>query len=373
MQTLCEQLMRPVSQRMTGYTEWMEAVKAVENARDLVQLTRCGKATLTQVHERLQQWKQFPEGVDGHRSKEKLLTDCCHTFIEHCAEIVEMSGVTPKLASSLLGASIRLAEVVGKTGLLVSAMESDFAELSEKVSRIEGVYEVAAKSVEVAAGQIAQLERQVDSATARAELASKRESEMKVKCQELKRSLQRQHAVTSTWKRPVERSPVRCGYSQDSLEQRSDFDLDDPSPGIARSSRVDHGRTRRNAGSAEPTNLRRSISHRPSAVVKSQVAEPSGGTFQKDPLEGAVQAAFDHLNVLLQQVEDVHGISHPARDSLDSSAVHDMNLTWIASTIHAWVDSSLKFKDVVLATSVKQSASNLQYLASLWNERSEPP
>lgn len=372
MQTLCEQLMRPDSQRMVGYTEWMEAVKAVENARDLVQLTRCGKATLTQVHDRLQQWK-LPEGVDGHRSKEKLLTDCCHTFIEHCAEIVEMSGVTPKLASSLLGASIRLAEVVGKTGLLVSAMESDFAELSEKVSRIEVVYEVAAKSVEVAAGQIAQLERQVDSATARAELASKRESEMKVKCQELKRSLQRQHVAGNTWKRPVERSPVRRGYSQDSVERRSDFDSD-PSPGIPRSSPANPQRSQTRRNTEEPTKLRGSISHR--SVVKSQVAPHKSGP--QDPLEGAVQAAFDHLHVLLQQVESVHGISHPlAPDGLNSLAqdfsVHDMNLTWLASTIHAWVDSSLKFKDVGLATSVKQSASNLQYLASLWNERSEPP
>ena len=93
----------------------------------------------------------------------------------------------------------------------------------------------------------------------------------------------------------------------------------------------------------------------------------------QDPLEGAVQAAFDHLHSLLQQVEDLHRISHPVASFLatsSTSSLKGLNLVSMDGAVHSWVDSSLKFQDPVLATSVKQSASHLQCLASLLNGQS---
>ena len=437
MQDLCEQLMSPVSQSLI-YTEWMQAVDAIDSARDLAQVTRCGKASLMQVSERLQQWKTGGEG-EGRpkdRSKDKLLTDCCHTFIEHCAEIVEMSGATPKLASNLLGASIRMAEVVGKTGLLLCAMESEFTQLSDKVSRIELVYEVAVKRVELVAGEIAQLQKQADSAGARAEMALKRESQLKLQCQELKRSLQRQTTNRNdrSPKRVADRSPAKGSnfsvskQGHDSSGQRtprSDLEMPDQTPVI---------RSRLSGGQGSPGYIQRDVghvghvrphlpnghggfytksaseagdtsgefaqtpmgnvptsTHSPSATVKSvplsrvSRSGPSGpsappesvSSMWQDPLEGAVQAAFDHLHSLLQQVEDMHRISHPVASFLAStsstssySSLKGLNLVSMAGAIHSWVDSCLKFQDPVLATSVKQSASHLQCLASLLNGQS---
>ena len=421
MQDLCDQLMSPVSHSLS-YTEWMQAVDAIDSARDLAQVTRCGKASLMQVSERLQQWKTGGEG-EGRpkdRSKEKLLTDCCHTFIEHCAEIVEMSGATPKLASNLLGASIRMAEVVGKTGLLLCAMESEFAQLSDKVSRIELVYEVAVKRVELVAGEIAQLQKQADSAGARAEMALKRESQLKLQCQELKRSLQRQTTNRNDRspkrdKRVADRSPAKgsnfsvSGKGHDSSGQRtprSDLETPDQTPVM---------RSRLSGGQGYPGLVQRDVghvgphlpnghggfyseagdtsgefaqtpmgnvptsTHSPSATLKSVPLSRSGppesmSSMWQDPLEGAVQAAFDHLQTLLQQVEDIHRISHPVASFLAStsstSSLKGLNLVSMAGAIHSWVDSSLKFQDPVLATSVKQSASHLQCLASLLNGQS---
>lgn len=125
--------------------------------------------------------------------------------------------------------------------------------------------------------------------------------------------------------------------------------------------------------------------HSPSATVKSvplsrvsRSAPPeSVSSMWQDPLEGAVQAAFDHLHSLLQQVEDMHRISHPVASFLAStsstssySSLKGLNLVSMAGAIHSWVDSCLKFQDPVLATSVKQSASHLQCLASLLNGQS---
>eukprot|EP00435_Cladocopium_sp_Y103_P068144 s15_g31.t1 len=423
MQDLCEQLMSPVSQSLS-YTEWMQAVDAIDNARDLAQVTRCGKASLMQVSERLQQWKTGGEGEGGpkDRPKEKLLTDCCHTFIEHCAEIVEMSGATPKLASNLLGASIRMAEVVGKTGLLLCAMESEFAQLSDKVSRIELVYEVAVKRVELVAGEIAQLQKQADSAGARADMALKRESQLKLQCQELKRSLQRQTTNRNDRsQRVADRSPAKgsnfrvgkqCNDSSGQRTPCSDLEPDQ-TPQI---------RSRLSGGHGYPGYIQRDVghvgphlpngghggfytksigaseagdtsgefgqtpmgnvptsTHSPSATVKSVPLSRSGppesvSSVWQDPLEGAVQAALDHLHTLLQQVEDMHRISHPVASFLAStsstSSLKGLNLVSMADAIHSWVDSSLKFQDPVLATSVKQSASHLQCLASLLNGQS---
>ena len=79
----------------------------------------------------------------------------------------------------------------------------------------------------------------------------------------------------------------------------------------------------------------------------------------------------------LQQVEDMHRISHPVASFLAStsstssySSLKGLNLVSMAGAIHSWVDSCLKFQDPVLATSVKQSASHLQCLASLLNGQS---
>ncbi len=379
--------MSPLSENMTCYNEWFQAVESIDNARDLAQVTRCGKASLMQVSERLQQWKS--EGASTGSSKEKLLTDCCHSFIEHCAEIVEMSGVTPKLASNLLGASIRMAEVVGKTGVLLFAMESEFAQLIDKVSRIELVYDVAVKRVESVAGEISQLNKKAEAATARAETAQKRESELKIQCQELKRSVSRKARdpkLTPTWTSTWTSTRYK--------------DLDDPTGpsgnwlkkrDLRRNERNEsneiHERMQRetihNSGLHEAKHLQGASYHSAlsqfSPSVESIPFSRSGppeslpSIFQ-DPLEGAVQASFDHLLTLLQQVEDLHGISHPSIGSLVSFAsssnaaspsLKDMNMVSVVNTIDSWVDGTLKFQDPVLATSVKQSASHLQCLANL--------
>ena len=378
--------MSPLSENMTCYNEWFQAVESIDNARDLAQVTRCGKASLMQVSERLQQWKS--EGASTGSSKEKLLTDCCHSFIEHCAEIVEMSGVTPKLASNLLGASIRMAEVVGKTGVLLFAMESEFAQLIDKVSRIELVYDVAVKRVESVAGEISQLNKKAEAATARAETAQKRESELKIQCQELKRSLSRK-AREIKEKDVVHpgRDPKLTPTSSTSSTRYKGLQRD-----LRRNERNEsneiHERMQRET--IHNSDLIHEAKHLQGASYHSALSQfsPSAESIPfsrsgppeslpsifQDPLEGAVQASFDHLLTLLQQVEGLHGISHPSIGSLVSFAsssnaaspsLKDMNMVSVVNTIDSWVDGTLKFQDPVLATSVKQSASHLQCLANL--------
>eukprot|EP00434_Breviolum_minutum_P032526 symbB.v1.2.028765.t1/scaffold3080.1/size64911/3 len=408
MQDVCEHLMSPLSENMTCYNEWFQAVESIDNARDLAQVTRCGKASLMQVSERLQQWKS--EATMG-RSKEKLLTDCCHSFIEHCAEIVEMSGVTPKLASNLLGASIRMAEVVGKTGTLLFAMESEFAQLTDKVSRIELVYDVAVKCVESVAGEISQLNKKAEAATARAETAQKRESELKIQCQQLKRSLSRTSRAREMKDKDVVKIPGRDPHPKltpsSSTSSTRHKGLDHPRVGPSgnwlqrdlqrnesnhESNHSMHERMQRetihNSGLYEAKYLQgdqgasyhSALSQLGSPSVESIPWPSRSGppeslpSIFQDPLEGAVQASFDHLLTLLQQVEDLHGISHPSFRSLLSFAssnaaispsLKDINILSVVNTIDSWVDGTLKFQDPVLATSVKQSASHLQCLCHL--------
>ena len=166
MQALCTELLRSSPSRAAFVADWKQAIHELE-AVDLAQLTRCGRASLTQINERVKQWH-----VESTETATKeLLAECCRTFVEHCAEIVEMAGVSPKLASTLLGVSIRMAEVVGKTGSLIVAMESEFLEVRDKLSKLELVYDVALKRVETVAGEMATLQSRVDAAreTARRE------------------------------------------------------------------------------------------------------------------------------------------------------------------------------------------------------------
>ena len=53
----------------------------------------------------------------------------------------------------MLGAAVRLAEVVGKTGLLLAAVDSDLSLMPEKVQKLELFYEVLVPRVEAIAGE----------------------------------------------------------------------------------------------------------------------------------------------------------------------------------------------------------------------------
>ena len=166
MQGICTELLRSSPSRAAFVADWTHAIHELE-AVDLAQLTRCGRASLMEISERVNQWHL----QSTETATKELLAECCRTFVEHCAEIVEMAGVSPKLASTLLGVSIRMAEVVGKTGSLIVAMESEFFEIRDKLAKLELVYDVALKRVETVAGEMATLQSRVDAAreTARRE------------------------------------------------------------------------------------------------------------------------------------------------------------------------------------------------------------
>lgn len=331
----------------------MQAVEAIE-ATELAQVTRCGKASLNQVLERLQQWHVNAENSDTvQRPKEKVLAECCNVFIEQCAEIIEMAGVPPKLASNLLGVSIRMAEVVGKTGVLLLAMDSDFAQLAEKVNRLELVYDVAVKRVECVAGEVSQLKSTAAAASTQAEMALKQKTEMESQCRELKRALQS--------------SPNQCfGKCWNGRGQKERDDLFQANNVVFRASKkASSNSSVQSAGSRRIVSLRSKNVESPERSAKGiRCIEDS------DPLEGAVKAALDHLMALLQHARDLHELPPSLTATLGtlgmaniSSAATDLTV----SAIKTWADCHLKLQDHVLAASLKQSASHLQCLVHLLN------
>ena len=353
MQDVCDQLLSPLSERSICQEDWVQAVEAIE-ATELAQVTRCGKASLNQVLERLQQWHVNAENSDTvQRPKEKVLAECCNVFIEQCAEIIEMAGVPPKLASNLLGVSIRMAEVVGKTGVLLLAMDSDFAQLAEKVNRLELVYDVAVKRVECVAGEVSQLKSTAAAASTQAEMALKQKTEMESQCRELKRALQS--------------SPNQCfGKCWNGRGQKERDDLFQANNVVFRASKkASSNSSVQSAGSRRIVSLRSKNVESPERSAKGiRCIEDS------DPLEGAVKAALDHLMALLQHARDLHELPPSLTATLGtlgmaniSSAATDLTV----SAIKTWADCHLKLQDHVLAASLKQSASHLQCLVHLLN------
>ena len=359
MQDLCEELLSPISEPWICEEKWVQAIEAME-ATDLAQVTRCGRASLNQVSERLQQWKS--QGLESTSAKDKVLAECCSIFIEQCAEIVEMAGVTPKLASNLLGASIRMAEVVGKTGLLLRAMESKFGQISEKISRLELVYDVVVKRVEFVAGEVSHLKHSADAAHAQAENALKREAETEAKCGELKRALQ------------SSRNECLLERRKNGRVQKEMQDMKGP----RKNDRI-YGESFRKARSVERVERARSQHSEiqtPKKAFAEQIAEqlPEQGSLPRgaaqDPLEDAVKAALDHFLALLQQAKDLHHLS-PSLNRAATSGMSNSSLVSMANDVYCWADSSLKLQDHVLAASLKQSASHLQCLVHLLNGRME--
>ena len=343
---VCASLMAPLPDASHGDV-WMQAMQAID-AAELAQVTRCGKASLAQVSSRLQQWKNSGNPTD--KPWAEVLGECCHAFMERCAEIVEMSSATPKLSSNLLGAAVHLAELVGKTGLVLSAMDSDMTNLADRVSKLELIYDVAVKRVESVASEIA---RGIDASTH--EKAKQREAEMQSINEDLRKTL-------------VE-SQQRCIAAEeratDLLRQLSAL----PQTRSRNSSYGSHDFDRKALNDARRLQSSELTAPHWSPLKRTSQPPRTQALRSQDPLELSVYAALDHLKALLEQAQDAHPSLQPLLPLITGvdTVPTSQSLRSAASTAISWADSCLSFRDPILAASVKQSASHLQCLGDLLN------
>ena len=366
-QEVCTSLLVPFSSPANSWDDWMQATS---HASELAQAARCGHASLAQVRSRLNHW-QKPFATSGSaKTWENVLCECCHAFIEHCAEIVETAGIPPRSASNVLGAAVRLAEVVGKTGLLLAAVDSDLSLMSERVQKLELFYEVLVPRVEAIAGE-------ASVADTRAKKAEEEAAQMKTECQRLTRSLR--HKCTAAEKRAADlarqvaqlrdrnglrRSASPAGPKSFNVAanalQNSTSRMRSSASEDSRSSMLFHTAD----GDAEELSLGEEPEHAARAVWHATGPEGQEESPEiVDPLTNFADAALGHLLSLVKQAHQSHPQlplpwQHtPSRDAVDVSETAD------AAT--AWADCVLAGRDPTLASSVKQSAIHLHCMADL--------
>ena len=325
-------------------------MQAVNHAAELAQAARCGQASIAQVQARLNQWQARGKPWEG------LLDECCHAFLEHCAEIVETAGTPPRLASNVLGAAVRLAEILGKTGILLAAVDSDLSLLSERVQKLELLYDTLLPRVEAVAGE-------ASIADSRARKAQEEVGQVRSECRQLTKSLR--NKWTAAERRAAElgrqvarlrarnsgRSPVRSGNGRalsscSSGSMLSDADLEaDAVPDTL----------------SAPTGTSKAIGptlfkfqHSTEQVAQEREEEVAG-------LGSLAAAALDHLLSLTRQARE----SHPTLQMPWPDASARLDLSATADAARVWADGILAFHDPALASSVKQSAMHLHFLADL--------
>ena len=365
---VCASLMTPLAAPSNAWEQW---IQAVSQASELAQTVRCSQVSIAQVQECLNQWK-----LSDYSGKpwESSLADCCHAFMEHCAEILEIAGTPPRLASNLLGAAVRLAEVVGKTGLLVAAADSDLVLLSERVQKLKLLYDVLLPRVEAVAGEAAV-------ADARAKKAEEEAGFARGECRQLTKSLR--DKLTAAEKRIADltkqvaqlRAPRKGGHSpiarrsanatgkgrqsprEESCSSSSvpfDADVDlDAAPELAKN----HDATQR-----QRLQQATALGMLRSAEATEGVVE---ATTPVDPLAVLAAAAIDHLVSLVKQAQQ----SHPALQLPwpENGASTELGARETAEVAKLWADRVLAFHNPTLAASVKQSALHLDLMASFSN------
>ena len=383
----CTSFMAPLAAPTHGWEEWVQAAR---HASELAQTARCGQASLAQIRTRLNHWQMMSKdgSSDHHSAKvwESLLCDCCRTFVEHCAEIVETSGIPSRSASNILGAAVRLAEVVGKTGLLLAAVDSDLSLMSERVQKLELLYDVLVPRVEAVAGE-------ASVADSRAKKAEEEAGNVRKECQHLMRSLR--HKCAAAEKRATELArqvaqlsrlrAARSGssgrpsrgrgtgiaaygrpHSSESSRHSSlpDADLD----GAAEALSALQGESREWQDDNYDTWNRHTVAAEGAGEAEKAKVAPSSknliGQDPLDPLANFVEAALGHLLSLVKQAQQSHPTLQP--EWLDDSMGLDLaDLAVTAEAARDWADCALASLDPSLASSVKQSASHLRCMAEL--------
>ncbi|CAE7234752.1 unnamed protein product [Symbiodinium sp. CCMP2456] len=373
-QEVCTSLLVPFSGPANSWDDWMQAAS---HASELAQAARCGHASLAQVRSRLNHWqKPFATNASGSaKTWENVLCECCHAFIEHCAEIVETAGMPPRSASNVLGAAVRLAEVVGKTGLLLAAVDSDLSLMSERVQKLELFYEVLVPRVEAIAGEASVAEN-------RAKKAEEEAAQTKTECQRLTRSLR--HKCTAAEKRAADlarqvaqlrdANSLRPGTSSAGPKSMSIGNVLQKSASRIRSSESEDSRSsmlfHTADGDAEELSLGEEREHargvwhvtgpQPGEEESSEIVAAS----RLDPLANFAEAALGHLVSLVKQAHQ----SHPALPlPWQHAPSRDADLGETADAATAWADCVLAGRDPTLANSVKQSATHLRCMSDLLN------
>ncbi|CAE7868473.1 unnamed protein product [Symbiodinium necroappetens] len=379
-QEVCTSLLVPFSSPANSWDDWMQAAS---HASELAQAARCGHASLAQVRNRLNHWqKPFATNASGSaKTWENVLCECCHAFIEHCAEIVETAGVPPRSASNVLGAAVRLAEVVGKTGLLLAAVDSDLSLMSERVQKLELFYEVLVPRVEAIAGE-------ASVADSRAKKAEEEAAQTKAESERLTRSLR--HKCTAAEKRAADlarqvaqlrdRHSLRPGTSSAGPKSLSAGSILQNSASRMRSSESEDSRSsmlfHAADGDAEDLSLEEEREH---ARAVWHATGPGAGEEESteivasslDPLANFAEAALGHLLSLVKQAHQSHPAlplpwQHaPSRDAVDVGETAD--------AAAAWADCVLAGRDPTLANSVKQSATHLRCMSDLLNSSRSSP
>lgn len=198
----------PVDDLAARHRDWLDGL---HTAVEVPTVARVGQEALRKLVQRFADRRKWAGDNDTQWAAE--LEDCGRTFVQQCAEMVEAcSGVPPSLAPKLIGYAVRLAEALWRTGPLLEAFDREIAEVSEKVVRLEELYNAIVERADAVAGDRTVLGSKAEEATAKAEEATakaeealKAQEELRGECRTARRAIRAaEQRATAAEKRTAE-------------------------------------------------------------------------------------------------------------------------------------------------------------------------